>query len=229
VLVVEVERRLEGAAQRLELRVEHRAASVDDAQPRLAQRAADPGMRQAGEERLEAARWPGSTSSRKRLGVSANRRRPRSRRAAPAAGTRAASSSAPTPPANAISAAATASPPSERSWQASTSPRVMAACTAASSRGASARSTSGAASPVAPSRRASWLPPSSAPVAPSRSSSWPAPLRSIVIAWATSGTIESAVISSVGGIVIVRPPSWNSLFRLSLPEMNGARKASAPS
>ena len=55
-------------------------------------------------------------------------------------------------------------------------------------------------------------------------STLPAAFASIVRAFFTSGTMPSAVMSSVGGIVINRPSSVvNWLLSESLPETNGVR------
>ena len=69
-----------------------------------------------------------------------------------------------------------------------------------------------------------------APVVPTRTSTFPAPFRSIVHARSARSTMPKPETSSVGGIMIVRPSCVrNWFFRLSLPLMNGARYAMAPS
>ena len=57
----------------------------------------------------------------------------------------------------------------------------------------------------------------------------PGAFRSIVTAWRTSSITAMALIRRVGGMDMVSSPVLNSLFRLSLPLMNGTPKPIAQS
>ena len=74
---------------------------------------------------------------------------------------------------------------------------------------------------LADCRSAQSEPPSSSRVMPRSRSRLPGSLKSIVTHRRTSGTWPMALIKSVGGIARLRPSCVYSLFRLSLPEMNG--------
>ena len=184
---------------------------------------AQPAQRQSAEEVGQLPRRvPGRTSSRNRDGDSENSRTTSRRRVVVARNIARARSSAPRPPARAISASATASPPSLRSWQLRTSPRLIAAWTARNMRGPGRGIDPRAlARPRAARAHAQCEPPSSAGSCPTSSSTIPRLLQIHRHARRTSGTWPIALIRSVGGIARLWPSCVYSLLRLSLPEMNG--------
>jgi hypothetical protein len=138
---------------------------------------------------------------------------------------------APRRPPMVISARATARPPSLQSWHDTTSPDRIARCRrryrsgAAGSRagtGPPARPAPATGAPRAPGR--GGCPPARCGSGPRSTSRFPWAARSGVTTESTSGTWATAVITRVGGTEWRSPSAPRySLFRLSLPDTNGAR------
>ena len=182
----------------------------------------EPAERQSAEEVMAARRQrPAAPRAGTAWGIrrrAGQHRAPRPHRG----GTSASDASSPRPPAKAISASATARPPSLRSWQARTRPRLIAAMDRAEEPAVrSAGRPAGRGLRRVRGLIAQCDPPSSQPRQAGEEQQVAGFLQIHRHACRTSGTWPIALIRRVGGMARLLPSCVYSLLRLSLPEMNG--------